>query len=861
MPKINCLETANKNFSEKLSKDDIEEFFKKINKRARVAQNSGENVANVINEYSNDLIKQYEYNNKQKLLRGIKNAQNIVDTLDVVKQFVKRGHKPDKAVVRAITARLAGSTWKAARNRDNTWTKRLAAESTFYRELVHDLGELMPMFNSKHGQADLAQAMYDRKAGKPVEGNYGQMADVIIKHQNKLYDNLEKQGVAIVKREDRIAPNIHDADRIIDLTKEERKEAMERYAIAGETNKVGRWGDPFYEYAFHRWNEVILREIDHDKVFTENGFDKNDPKEVEAFQRKAFDELVNRGKASQENVNFANKFQQGRVYSWKDGSSLVRYNDRFGNGSIQDAMLNELAGGFAKLEVIKDWGTTPEALIRDVLTEVDKDPHLNQRLNKDKEKAELVNLVRDVSQRPEDFTGSVADFTNAVLAWEAISKLGNVLFSSIPDLVQTAKIARQSGFGFLHTVSNVLKKSLVGVSEKDAAILYRVIDNAQSAKFGQLSRYFINPYAPNTIKSNILQFAMKFNGLHFWDSANKAEAASMIAQSLAYRRKLSWDQLRTDQQELLQSYNIDTYDWDLTRQSNVSVGSKGKEFITPDSVQKASDDDVRVILEKKGVENIASSKIQDYKDSVERKLSTYFRDRQDHVIIAPDVIEQRGLRLGVSPTALGGIPFAVIRGMVQFKSFGVAQFRRQILTTLREGGATTNLEMFNPLNGKSNWIGIGALGGSLMLAEYVNMSLRNLSQGLSLPDPRKLSTWGKMSESALGILGKLLQLSDYSHPVSSVAKQFEGAAFSDVEKITKLGYSLGKDFKEGRGYKRTKKSAYDLMKNNIPVFNVFFTKWAFKHFVLDAWEDAAQPGKRQKDLRQIEKNTGATQLF
>ncbi len=858
MPKINCVESANKAYGDKLGKDDIEEFFKKVNKRARVAQNAGENVAQVIHDYSNELMKQYEYNNKQKLLRGIKNSQNILDTIDVVNEFVKRGHAPDKAVVRAITARLAGSTWKAARNRDNTWTKRLGAESTFYRELVRDLGDLMPMFNSKEGQADLAQAMYDRKAGKPVEGEYGRMADTIIKHQDNLYDNLEKQGVAIVKREDRIAPNIHDAERILELSKEERKEAMERFGGGtGQTGKVAHWGDPMYEYAFQRWNEAILQEIDHDKVFTDNGFDKNDPKDVEAFQRKAFDELVNRGKASQENVNFANKFQQGRVYSWKDGASLVRYNDRFGNGSIQDAMLNELAGGFAKLEVIKDWGTTPEALIRDVLKEVDKDPALNQRLNKDKEKAELINLVRDVSQRPEDFTGSVADFTNAVLAWETVSKLGNVIFSSIPDLVQTAKIARQSGFGLIHTVSNVLKKTLAGVSKQDAAILYKVIDNSESAKLGQLSRYFINPYAPNSIKSNILHFAMKFNGLHFWDSANRAEAASMVAQSLAYRRKFGWDELRPDQQELLQSYNINAGDWDVIRQSNVKIGSRGKEFITPDSVQKISDDVVRSALEKKGVENITDIKIQDYKDSVERKLSTYFRDRQDHVIIAPDVIEQRGLRLGVSPTALKGIPFAVVRGMVQFKSFGVAQFRRQVLTTLREGGATTNMEM---LNGKSNWLGVGAMGASLMIAEYVNMTLRNLATGQSPPDPRHLATWGRMSEGALGILGRLLQL-DYSQPVSSLAKQFEGAAFSDVEKIAKLGYNLARDVKEGRGYKRTKKSAYDLVKNNIPIFNTFFTKWGLKHFVLNAWEDAAQPGKRQKDLRQIEKDTGATQLF
>lgn len=859
MPVINCLETANKAYSEKLDKDDIKEFFEKVNKRAKIAQNAGENIADVIQKYSKDLIAQYEYKNKQTLLRGIKNAQNIMDSMEFVKIFSDAGHKPDVAVARALTARMAGSTWSAARNRDNTWTKRIGAESTLYRQLVKDLGELMPMFNAKEGQVQIAQAMYDRKAGKPVDGAYGKMADILIKHQENLYNALEKEGIAIVKREDRISPNIHDAKRILELSDAERKEAIKLYGAGG---KSGHWGDPVYEYAFQRWNDFILKEIDHDEVFTENGFDKNNPAEVEKFQREAFDNLVNRGKASQENVNFANKFQQGRVYVWdknNPGESLVRYNDRFGNGSIQDAILKELSSGQAKLEVIKDWGTTPEALLKDILEEVDKDPTINQRLTKDKEKKELTQLIRDISQRPEDFEGSVADFTNFITAWESVTKLGNVVFSSIPDLAATAKIARQSGFGLVSTVSNVIKKAVFGISEADAKILYKVVDSAQSAKLGQLSRYFVNPYAPNSVKGNILHFSMKFNGLHFWDSANKAEAASMIAQSLAMMRKTSWENLKPHQQKSLQSYNINKADWDVIRQSMVKIGSRKKQFITPDSVQTLGDDAIRSALESQGMKDITSIKMQDYKDSIERKMLTYFRDTQDHVIITPDVIEQRALRLGVSPTALKGVPFAVVRGMTQFKAFGVAQFRRQMLSTLREGGAATNRQSLNFLSGKSNWKGVGALGVSLMIAEYVNMSLRNLSTGKTPPDPRKLATWGKMSEGALGILGRLMQISP-SQPLESIAKQFRGAAFSDMEKVVQLGYNFGKETYEGRGYKKTKKTAFQLIKSNIPVINTSLTRWGLNHFILDAWEDAAQPGKRQKDLRQIMKDTGAKQI-
>lgn len=866
MPKINCLETANKNFSEKLGKDDIEEFFKKINKRAKAAQNAGENVANVLNEYSNELIKQYEYNNKQTLLRGIKNAQNIVDTLDYVNNFTKAGFTPENAVREAIEARIHGSKRKVARGRDNTYTRKLNAESEFYRQLFHDLGDLVPLFNSDSGQVELAQALYDRKAGIPVEGSYGRIADIMLKHYNNLYDNLEKQGVAVVRREDRISPNIHDRDKILyDLTKAERQEAIVLY---GNDPKVG---DPIYEYAFQRWNEFILGEIDHDKVFTKNGFDKNDPEEVEAFQRHAFDNLANKGKASQENVNFANKFQEGRIYSWKDGASLVRYNERFGNGSIQAAMLNELGGSFGKLEVIKDWGTTPEALLRDILKEVDKDSAINQRLTKDAEKKYLTTLLRDVVQRPEDFTGTVADITSVLMAIQTATKLVYVTPTSIAtDSVGLGRVARQSGFGFLSTLGNALKKAFIGVSKEDMKIIYKLADTAQSAKLGQITRTFTNPYDPalstksilnpKRVSANLAHFSMKFAGLHAWDGGARAESASILAQSLAMQKHLPWEKLGAEKQETLQSYHINDLDWDLIRQSEVKIGSRKKQFITPDSIQELPNNVIRSTLESRGIKDITNAKIQDYKDSIERKLMTYFRDQQDHVIISPTAAEQRIATLGVSPNALKGYPYAAAKLMTQFMPFGIAQLRRQILPAIYRGGARSLAEGLNPLSGRSNWAGIGALGASLMIAEYVQLSLRNMAQGLSPPDPRKLGTWAKMSHGALGILGRLLQIKP-SEPVSSAAKILEGASFSNIEKLGKLGYNLTRDIKEGRGYKRTKKSAYDFMKSNIPGINTYYTTWALHHFMLNAWEDIAQPGKRQKDLRQIEKDTGAQQLF
>ena len=63
MVKINCVETAKKNFIN-LNKEDIEEMFKKINNAAKVAQFKGDNVAAAVQKSTNDLIARNEVNNK-----------------------------------------------------------------------------------------------------------------------------------------------------------------------------------------------------------------------------------------------------------------------------------------------------------------------------------------------------------------------------------------------------------------------------------------------------------------------------------------------------------------------------------------------------------------------------------------------------------------------------------------------------------------------------------------------------------------------------------------------------------------------------------------------------------------------------
>ncbi len=864
MVKINCLETAKKIYAEALGNEDVESVYDSLVKHSKIAQESGDNIMASMNDFAKGLIDENEHANKENLLQQLISVQSIIDSLQREELFRQAGFSPENSVTNALMSKMVGSSWKVARNRDNTYTRAMQASDGFYREFARDIqGELTPLFTSKEGQAELANAMYEqRRTGVKAEGAFGKLADIVMKYQTRLYDKLRAVGIDITELDDRIAPNVHNAGRMMELTKAERKMAEEQYgAINGTLQRAkisgGAIGNAQYEFAFQKWNKTILPLIDHDKVFKARNVDPLNEKDVDRFQRASFDNLVNRGKASQQNVNFANKFKKSRVYHWKDGASLVEYNSLYGSGAIQDSILGELAHGFKMLEVVKDWGVNPKTTIERTLKVFDENPAVGQRFNKALEAKKLLQQIDNLTSTDMDYQGTLYMLANGLKAFEVITKMGSAAVTSTQDIYNVASVARQSGKNVFQSIGGSVQSVLVGLSKEDKAILYKFVNTGVSNKLGSLARSEINAWHPTHYMSKGIHWMYKLNLLERADNGNRAYIASVVSQHFASNRKIPWDKLPQSDKDIMGSYGIEPVDYEFTRQSNVKIGSKGKQMITPDSIQEMSNEKAAAILKEFGVENPSEIKIQQYKDSVERKLTAYFRDRIDHAVISPDAYDKDLISFGVRPESQ--IARIAISLMTQFKSFPVAQWRKTVLPIMRANGATNGLEMMSPFAGKSNWTGMAKMTVATMATGYMMMILRNAMMNKTPPSLDKLSTWVKMLRSSNIVLDMGLGI-DPKDLTGSIGKEMVGAGLTDVGKAAKLGADFVTESVKGHHYKNTKKSFYNLMKTSIP-YNTFMTKWSWNHFVLDALEDWAQPGKRQKDLRKIKKDTGARQLF
>src|SRR5687768_192664 len=147
--KINCLETAKKTYQGKLDDADIENAYAQLKRKAAMLEDENANIQQELNTFSKTLADANERENKAKLLQQLIQAQSIVDSLQREQLFREAGHKPKNSVFRSMQSKLAGTSWKVARSKDNTYDRQGQAIDGFCREFATDIqGPLTPLFTS-----------------------------------------------------------------------------------------------------------------------------------------------------------------------------------------------------------------------------------------------------------------------------------------------------------------------------------------------------------------------------------------------------------------------------------------------------------------------------------------------------------------------------------------------------------------------------------------------------------------------------------------------------------------------------------------------------------------------------------------
>lgn len=855
-----CLEQAIEAYKDTFPKQHIRGVYDQLERYRQQALDQRALRASDLMRFANAQIRNEEQSLLAREVQQLTDMQAVNDTLQLIQIFHDKGI--EQPVEKAIISKITGSKFAFERARENTDTSMVRAGTTFIRQFTGDMtDDEFITFNSLDHQVDLAENILKINRGEDVSDDaVGGLAKVIKRYQDRYINKLREYGIDVNELESRVMANVHSQDRILRLSREERDQA-------GTTEAEK------YDFLRRRWIDYTLPLLDKKKTFIDRNIDITDSKRIDEFMSEAFDNLVNKGKVTQENVNVANKVKQPRVLHWKDGKSLVAYNDRFGAGSIQDAVLNELQYGFSRIELIKDWGVTPKTTLDRVFRVVEENPELKKRFGKAPELRRARQYMDSLLTPYDGYGGKAGDIANALTKWEYMTKLGFVTLTSISDLALLGTEAANLGLNNFEAVGNALSSFVTGMDEQRISQFKDMVDTARSHKFGMYSRYFIGSQRfrlgqekegglafANALADKGVQLMHQLNGLQRWDNALRAEVAALISRFFAMNSHKTWDSLPERDQATLKRYNISAPEYEVIRNAKQKVYGN-KHFITPDMMADVPDEQVIQALKEQGSKNINKLRIKQFKDDLESKLRDYIQDRQDHVILRPDVADREILSFGIPKEK--HVLRAMMRMMTVFKSYGLAFIRKPLMEMLYKNGATNWREAISM--GKGNWRGIASLTTQMMAYSYASMTLKNALQNLSPPSLRSSKTWTDMLQESLGLAGVAFQLNPYDFS-GSLERSLMGAPIRDADKLIRFGAhglsdTIGNVTGEKSDFSATNRAFYAFAHNNIPLLKQAYSISALNSLLFNQWQEAADPGSRDRYLAKLEQEQGVTPMF
>lgn len=685
------------------------------------------------------------------------------------------------------------------------------------------------------GEEQLAKAM----SGEDVEDEDVAKIGKIIRENQEIARKLQnKFGAGIKTLDDWIAPTSHNPLQML-VTADSWKEHNANLARLIGKSEEGR------NIAFNRWYDFEINILDHDRTF------KDIPNTEDArrkFMRSVFNDFISSihdkfdisgaPKAPlSRGGTFAGRLRKSRVLHYKDAASWLQHIRKYGNGSLRQSIEDSFTYAAKNMAILEKMG--PDAtgnyeIVKRVISKKNRGlPRLKSKL---KALDNVFGVINGISSSPVNYKfANVASNYRSFINW---TKLGFVMFGSIPDVANMASELRFNGIGFLDrwgqslgNLKNLLK------SEKQFRETADLLGVSAEAMMGYTNRLSIGDNESG-IATKLNQIFFKLNGLRKWDLVHRTGTINSLARNLANQRGLRFSNLDEDLKNVLGLYNIGERDWEVMRK--VPTKRKdGKLFVSPDSIRDASDKLIKDVFGEDVPRGTSKIRID-----IENKFMRYFHDRASNVIINPTSRTRAVVLQGTRP----GTPMGeAARLMAQFKMYSVG-FTRDVLGRHLGGGAS----------GKADIQGLAELVVSMGILNYIGMSAKAILQNKTPPDPTKGRTIFRALVPGLGIFGDFMA-GEYNKYNRSLLKSAAGPGLSNLSRGVGLVYSeINAIINDG---KQPTKAAFYLGKSNTPFINLWFLAGGFQYLIAQAIENRINPGAAMRARNRMIKENNQDFIF
>lgn len=502
-----------------------------------------------------------------------------------------------------------------------------------------------------------------------------------------------------------------------------------------------------------------------------------------------------------------------RALHFKDADSWYAMTESYGKHDIFSLMTTTIQRNAKNLAMLEGFGPNPNAAFQGAL-------ELAQRLDKSDKGAGMARNYFAELTGENNIPGSelLANSMQGLRQWLVATKLGSMLLSQTNDAAIYAVMARSDGMG-MGKAMRLMAKSLSPANKADRKVAQRMGVMAQAITNDVAMRYG-ETVKGHRLTSRMAAATVKLSGGDWWTNGAKRAFQVLIGTHMNDFAKLDFNKVPVDFRNLLKRYNITAKDWDIVRKAG-PVAIYGENTITPTAIRLLGD-----------TPEIRRATL---------KVADMLGAEADVAVPTPGLRERALVKGGTKPGTAAG---ELTRSIALFKTFSLTMVTKVLPRIF-------NREALNTAKGASL---AAQFALSVMVMGGVAYQLKEIAKG---HDPIDITTpgfWGKAfaQSGGVGIFGDFLA-ADVNRFGGGLGATIGGPVAGFVEDATRLSLGNLKKVAAGKDT-RFGSDAVRMAGGNIPIVNLWYTKAAINHMLIQQAQDALNPGYSRR-IRRRTRNT------
>lgn len=718
---------------------------------------------------------------------------------------------------------------------------KVGVEQEAKSRLVDFLEKTSPTFlglcENKKLITDLVHEIAGDDTGNPVAKS---AAKAWIDTVESLRERFNAAGGDIGKLEDWLFPQTHDRYKITNAARRLAGGELKRAGLTIKDTVTHKKYNPNQNR--DAWIDFVWDKLDRSKYLDDDLKPLSDDA-MRALLSDVFETIRTNG-ANKENVgkvtagrgkSKANTRQEHRTLMFKDAQARLDYNEVFGsNPSVMGTMMEHIGSMSRDIALMEMMGPSPTNTYNTLkrMAQIDTDQQTSstgkiRSADNSLLDAMWANLTGTANVVESGFIASIGQGARNL---QVAGKLGSAFITSFTDVATYFHTARVNRMPFARSAM-LLVKSLNPADKSDKRFAARagIIGN----ELNSAASRFVEGNLGNGVTGKLADLTMRLSLLSQWtDAVRRAQSLNTMA-TFAEATKHNWADIDGWLRYRLEEFGVSEDVWKALQKCKPEE-LNGSEFLTINSIKNAA------------------SKNGDIDGlNVDKLVSTYLSFVMDDSFMAslqPDLMTRSITNWGKSRGTVAG---EFIRSIFLFKSFPIAMFTRH----LQRSKDLYRYKLQTDGKAAAVWSRVGYMSSlvvSTTLVAYVANMFKDLINGSDVKDPTTLDAFKRAftAGGGMGFIGDILVsgMDDYKYGHPALMNMAGPVLSTAMDAYTIFDkYKDNKDI--GANFLR-------IVKGNLPVVNLWYTKQLLNHAVFNQIQEMMNPGYHRRIEQKIRKNQG-----